>query len=388
MEANSLSRLGRLSPASPSCEAFYSAQTSMRLKRRISDSRLWMLLLFLAPPLLTGCFHRPQPSVTFDKVPVAGAGGVDNVALFEGDVHHARDGQRLVLYSKAGVWWHQPDADHAFINVLHGGHWKSEVHLGSDYAALLVDARFTPPATMPALPPLGNGIIAISTTPGSIEGPFHMTQPAHTIRFSGYDWLVRVLPTERLGRHSYSLNNVSVDKRGFLHLRIAKEGNGWSCSEVKLGRSLGYGTYMFTVEDSAHLEPAVVFSMFTWSDAGLSYNHREMNINLSRWGHAEGNNAEFVIQPFYVRTNSYRFKLPAGLHTFSFRWEPGSALFRSVSGGIDTESHQLIALHTFSGNIPPPSDEAASMNFCEFRLSEIPLRHEAEIVVERFQYLP
>jgi hypothetical protein len=128
--------------------------------------------------------------------------------------------------------------------------------------------------------------------------------------------------------------------------------------------------------------------MFTWSDAGLSYNHREMNINLSRWGHAEGNNAEFVIQPFYVRTNSYRFKLPAGLHTFSFRWEPGSALFRSVSGGIDTESHQLIALHTFSGNIPPPSDEAASMNFCEFRLSEIPLRHEAEIVVERFQYLP
>jgi hypothetical protein len=128
--------------------------------------------------------------------------------------------------------------------------------------------------------------------------------------------------------------------------------------------------------------------MYTWSDAALAYNHREMNINLSRWGHSEGNNAEFIVQPFYVKTNSYRFTVPPGLHTYSLRWEPGSALFRSVSGGPAAESQNPVAFHTFGGNIPPPGDEATTMTFCEFGMAEIPLRHEAEIVVERFQYLP
>jgi hypothetical protein len=89
-----------------------------------------------------------------------------------------------------------------------------------------------------------------------------------------------------------------------------------------------------------------------------------------------------------VKTNSYRFTLPAGLHTFSLHWEPGNATFRSVSGATGAESLRPVALHSFGGNIPPPADEAANINFCEFGLAEIPLKHEAEIVVERFQYLP
>jgi hypothetical protein len=350
-------------------------------------TRSGLLLLLFSLQLLAGCSKHP-PTLTFTEIPVAAMGGPDNVALFQGDVHHARNGQRLVLYCKADKWYLQPDPYHPYTEVLPGGHWKREVHLGSDYAAMLVDARFTPPATAAALPQIGNGVIAISTTPGSAEGPFHPTHPIHKIRFDGYDWVVRQVPIGRLGPHSYSVNNVSLDEHGFLHLRITKGADGWVCSDVRLDRSLGYGTYTFTVEDSSHFEPAVVFSMFTWSEAGMAYNHREMNINLSRWGHSEGNNAEFIVQPFYVKTNSYRFTLPAGLHTFSLHWEPGNATFRSVSGATAAESLRPVALHSFGGNIPPPADETASMNFCEFSLAEVPLRHEAEIVVERFQYLP
>jgi len=346
------------------------------------------VLFLLSLQLLTGCRDRHQPSVTFRQIPVAAGGGPDNVAVFEGDVRQAHDGQRLVLYSKANVWFVQPDPDHPYTEVPPDGHWKKEVHLGSDYAAILVDARFAPPAKMPALPPVGDGVIALSVTPGNAEGPFHPTLPVHTIRFSGYDWLVRTLGAGRLGDHSYSTENVSLDERGFLHLRITKRAERWVCSELKLSRSLGYGTYAITVEDSAHLEPAAVFSMFTWSDAGLAYNHREMNINLSRWGHADGNNAEFIVQPFYVKTNSYRFTLAPGRHSFSLRWEPGSALFRSVSGAADEGNQHVVAVHAFGGNIPPPGDEAATMNFCEFSMAETPLGHEEEIVVERFQYLP
>jgi hypothetical protein len=374
-------------PMLKSCEALCASKTSIMLRRNRLEVRFRTFLLLLSMQTLAGCHYR-QPSVTLTTIPIAGPGGPDNVAVFEGDVRQARDGQRLVLYSKAGVWWLQPNADGPYTAVQPGGHWKREVHLGSEYAAILVDARYNPPATTPTLPPIGNSIIAISTAPGSAEGPFHSTQPSHTIRFSGNDWSERVLPSDRLGPHTYSPNNISLDEHGFLHLRITKHSEGWVCSELTLNRSLGYGTYTFTVKDSAQLEPAAVFSMFTWSDSGREYNNREMNINLSRWGHSEGNNAEFIVQPFFVKTNSYRFTVPSGPHTYSMRWEPGSAIFRSASGGTEAQHEHPIALHTFSGNVPPAGDERINMNFCDFGLAEHSLRQEAEIVVEHFQYLP
>jgi hypothetical protein len=51
---------------------------------------------------------------------------------------------------------------------------------------------------------------------------------------------------------------------------------------VNLTRSLGYGTYSFTVEDTSGLEPPVVFSMFTWDYSTDQENHREFDINISR----------------------------------------------------------------------------------------------------------
>ena len=370
------------------CASFRLARTDIALAGRKPGPGPAAFLILLLLQLPAGCSHRTQPGVTFSKIPVAASGGKDNVAVFEGDVQQSLGGQRLVLYAKSNEWWLQPDADHPFTQVLPGGHWKQEVHLGSDYAAVLVDASFKPKDKLLTLPPVGAGVAAVSVTPGSTEGPFHTTQPTGTIHFSGYDWLVRISHAERLGPHSYSQSNVSLDERGFLHLRITKSAGGWVCSEAKLGRSLGYGTYTFTVEDTAHLEPAAVLQLYTWSDAALAYDHREMNINLSRWGHAVGNNAEFIIQPFYVKTNSFRFLVPPGLHTYSFRWEPGSAVFRSVSGSGAAENQNLVASHAFGGNIPPPGDEALTMTFCEFGMADIPLKQEAEIVVERFQYLP
>ena len=46
-------------------------------------------------------------------------------------------------------------------------------------------------------------------------------------------------------------------------------------AEVKLSRSLGYGSYRFVVQDVAHLEPAAVFALFTWDDSARPRNgHR------------------------------------------------------------------------------------------------------------------
>ena len=49
-----------------------------------------------------------------------------------------------------------------------------------------------------------------------------------------------------------------LDATGALHLRITKKGDRWSCAELELTRSLGYGTYIVTVRDTSKLEPAAV----------------------------------------------------------------------------------------------------------------------------------
>jgi hypothetical protein len=79
---------------------------------------------------------------------------------------------------------------------------------------------------------------------------------SYFIDFSGFTWRVRRKPSDRGGTsNSYNPENVYVDQSGALHLRIVNRDQQWTCSEVNLTQSLGYGTYSFTVEDISKLEP-------------------------------------------------------------------------------------------------------------------------------------
>ncbi len=101
---------------------------------------------------------------------------------------------------------------------------------------------------------------------------------------------------------------------------------------MQLTRSLGYGSYHFVVRDSSQLEPAAVLSMLTWDGAAVAQNHREIDIEIARWGDPVSKNAQYAIQPYSVPANVARFVAPAGLLTHSFRWEPGQVTFQTVRG--------------------------------------------------------
>ena len=92
------------------------------------------------------------------------------------------------------------------------------------------------------------------------------------------------------------------------------------------------------VRDVSHLEPAAAFGMFTWDDLGVEQNHREVGIEISRWGDPANKNAQYVIQPYYVAANVARFTAPAGRLTHSFRWEPGRVSFKTVLGALGAGS--------------------------------------------------
>jgi len=215
------------------------------------------------------------------------------------------------------------------------------------------------------------------------------------LAFSGYEWDVRQTVSERGGTlNVYDPDNVSIDAEGSMRMRIAPREPAspgepaWSSAEVALTRSLGYGTYLFVVRDTSQLEPAAVFSVFTWDPSGADPSHREMDIELTQWGDPTSKNAQFVVQPYYVPANVARFDVPSGVVTHALTWEPGRALFRTYRGARHAPDARPIVEHEFTAGVPSAGAEAIRMNLYVFSHTKHPVRRATEVVVERFIYFP
>lgn len=326
---------------------------------------------------------NPVPSIGFNRLPRSDDGGTESRAIIEGHVDGARAGEQIVLFARSGtgLWWVQPFADEPFTDIRPDKQWRNTTHLGTEYAALLVEPGYNPPQTVERLPAKGDAVIAVATAKGE---PARL-MVSRTLHFSGYEWEIRGVPSNRGGaNNNYDPDNVWTDIDGRMHLRIARGAGEWTSAEVTLTRSLGYGLYSFDVRDVSQLEPAAVFGLFTWDDAIADLNHREMDTEISRWGDPSGKNVQYVVQPYYIPANVIRFSAPAGKLTFSFHWQPGRATFKTVRwpGG------ETIAQHTFTSGVPLPGGEAVHVNLYPFSNKNRPLEHPAEVIVEKFEYLP
>jgi hypothetical protein len=320
------------------------------------------------------------PSVEFTRVPAADKGGPDTRDVVAGRVKGARPGQRIVLFSKSGVWWVQPEVRQPFTEIRADSSWTSSTHLGTEYAALLVEGNYSPPPSTETLPEPGGAVAARTVVPGDPSAP----APHRTLEFGGYEWIVRAAPSDRGGTNDYDPANVWTDHAGKLHLRIAGEGPRWTCAELRLTRRLGYGTYRFVVGDVSHLEPAAVLSFFTWDGPATDQNHREIAIEISRWGERGAKNAQYVVQPYYVAANVWPFETQPGVLTHTLLWEPGRLTAKTVRGARGS----VIAQHAFTSGVPAAGNETLRMSLYVFRRSSIPLQRGTEVVIEKFEYLP
>lgn len=318
-----------------------------------------------------------EPSIAFTRVPPAGDGSPDKLEEIEGRVTGARPGQRIVLFALSGVWWVQPLTGKPFTPIRADSTWKNSTHPGVAYAALLVDSSYRPPLIANALPEKGGPVRAVATVRGA-----QPESPSRILRFSGYQWETRETASDRGGSlNFYDPSNAWTDKNGLLHLRVTRQGDHWVSAEVKLSRSLGYGSYRFVVRDVSQLAPAAVFAMFTWDDVGPS---REMDIEISRWGEPEDKNAQYVIQPYLVPANTIRFDAPAGPLTFWMDWRPGRMAFKTVR----ESTGRVVAEHVFTSGIPTAGNERIYINLWAYVNKRYPLQHEFEVVIEKFEFLP
>lgn len=214
-----------------------------------------------------------------------------------------------------------------------------------------------------------------------------VTGTPRTVTFAGSSWAVKassgvVGPGPNV--FSDSPENVWVDSSGRLHLRITYRDGRWLAAEVVLGQSLGYGTYRFDVESpTGQLDPNVVLGMFTWSDRA-AYNHREIDIEVAKWGDAtSATNAQYVVQPYDAAGNLVRFSQPAeGPSSHQFTWTSKAVSFRST-----TAAGGLTASWNYSGrSVPRAGDERARINLWLHGGAAPTDGNEVEVVLSRFTF--
>jgi hypothetical protein len=307
--------------------------------------------------------------------------------VIEGRVSGNRAGQQLVLYARSGgAWWIQPVIEHPFTEIQNDSTWKSSTHLGTEYAALLVESGYHPALKTSTLPTEGDGVVALIAVKGQVRVVVSTPKVLH---FSGFDWTVLDGESDRGGFvNPYEPANAWIDQKGYLHLRMAFRNGRWTCAEVNLTRSLGYGTYTFVVEDTAHLGPSAALGLYTRDLGGTTEGPNELDIELSRWGNPTGRNAQYVVQPYYVPQNVFRFTAPGGVLTQSFRWEPGVATFQTKLGSTTKPGTKIVSSHVFASEVPAPATETVYIDLYDFHRSMAVEQRSVEIVVEKFEYLP
>lgn len=341
--------------------------------------------LCVLPALVDGCGHKDKgaagASITFTHVPPSDPGGPQRMDYIEGKAQVSAPGQQVVLYAHSGVWWVQPFANNPFSQVQTDSTWKNTTHLGTEYAALLVNPGYNPPARLQNIPPVGGGVAAVAV---SSPGP-QAKVITKTIQFSGYDWKVRTAGSDRGGApRFYDSDNAWTDAKGFLHLKMVQRDGEWHCAEVALKRNLGYGTYRFVVEDGSHIGNAAVVEIFTYNDDSIDATRNELDVDVSRWGNPDRENTQYVVQPYFVPQNEFRFNAPSGTLTYSFRWQSDSAAFKTTRGA----SGETVSQHTFTSGIPSATGQTAHIDLFDYHYSKNSVHEPAEVVIEKFEYLP
>jgi signal transduction histidine kinase len=117
--------------------------------------------------LLSSCeTSNVQPTIKITTIPPAEKGGGRELDMISGRVSGASSGQQVVLYARSGAWYVQPFADQPFTTIGSDSTWSNSTHLGTEYAALLVQPGYIPPAVTITLPNTQNGVVAVAIVDG------------------------------------------------------------------------------------------------------------------------------------------------------------------------------------------------------------------------------
>lgn len=253
-------------------------------------------------------------------------------------------------------WFAKPDCNFPFTGIGADGTWQATLPVtaiddtASEVSAFVVPESFSTNCNTSGetlLVQLQNAAIASIIAPR--PSPY-----LRIIRFAGIDWWVKtnIVPLyPGPTRFSESSDTVSVDANGRLHLKIVTRNGIWIGAEIVSMAKIGRGTYKFYLDSPVGtLDPNVVVGMFTWSN-DPAFNHREIDVELSRFGNPNDlNNAQFVVQPYLTPGNVFRFLVSPGAiqSAYSFEWLPSQVNYKAARGPTPDPADSNLVLAQWS----------------------------------------
>lgn len=213
-------------------------------------------------------------------------------------------------------------------------------------------------------------------------------RPERTLQFSGLTWNVRNYGGgPGPNNWSDSAETVWVDENGWLHLKIQPINGVWHSSELYTSGCATYGLYRFDLIGRIdQLDPNVVFAPFLYGDAT-----HEIDIEFAKWGYANNDAGQYVIQPYTIPTHITRFPiaLEGTYTTHSFDWQPTQVNFESWHGHQSgtADPSLLINRWQYVGNDIPLESDCLKLhiNLWQFEGRVPSDQQEVEMVVARVE---
>lgn len=212
-------------------------------------------------------------------------------------------------------------------------------------------------------------------------------------------------------------NDVFIDENGYLHLTITQRSGRWYSTEVISQDTMGYGTYIFTIQgDPVNLDPDVVLGLFTWDDSTFQTQaNSEVDIEFAKWGEdTVENTLQYGVQPIaFGPYNPERVHKPEednqqwiGLSTHAFTWTDTLITWQSWVGNsyqnglpvsswtFDLDNPARIKYEGPNESdpvvIPAPGRHTnARMNYWLLTGPEGPVvPTRKEMIIQKFEYIP
>ena len=220
---------------------------------------------------------------------------------------------------------------------------------------------------------------------------------AQTITWADHTW--KVTSGGMAGVARGNPENVSVDAKGYLHLRIEKRDKKWTASEVFMAENLGFGTYQWVIEGNVYeMDPTTVLGLFPYGPVhhiGIDAEN-EIDIEFSQWNKTcKGCNADFTVYPStgnrkHDGTSSWEdnFHVSGGtLTTARIEWASDHIVFTLMNGvhPIGTTA-DVIKTETYasdSNNIPQVALPVGINLWC-FRAT--PARNQS-VIIQSFHFV-
>ena len=220
---------------------------------------------------------------------------------------------------------------------------------------------------------------------------------AQTVTWSGRSW--KLTNGHMAGVAPGNPANISIDANGYLHLRIIRQDEKWTASELFTTENLSFGTYQWIVEGNVYaMDPTTVLGLFTYGPT-----HRigtdaedEIDIEFSQWNKTcHGCNADFTVYPATghrkpkgVSAWEDNFHVSGGtLTTARMEWFPDHIVFTLMNGAqpIGTVA-DVIKTETYTSDATNIPQVPAPVGINLWCFKQTPSQDQS-VVIRKFEFV-